>query len=124
MLSVPLVYRGRELGALKVYATAPGAFGDAEERLLGLFADAVATLLGAAQSTEAPVRLSASLKAALASRETIALVTGVLMARDQLSPEAARALLLERARTEGRRVGEVAAEVLDIEQGRAEDRER
>jgi small ligand-binding sensory domain FIST len=118
------VYRSHALGALKVYATAPAAFGEAEERLLGLFADAAATLLGAAQTTDAPVRLSASLKAALATRETVGLAAGVLMAREHLDPESARSLLLEQAHAQGRRVAEVAAEILDRGPEDAQDRGR
>jgi GAF domain-containing protein len=124
VLSTPLVYRSHALGALKVYATAPAAFGEAEERLLGLFADAAATLLGAAQTTDAPVRLSASLKAALATRETVGLAAGVLMAREHLDPESARSLLLEQAHAQGRRVAEVAAEILDRGPEDAQDRGR
>ncbi|MGX5358226.1 GAF and ANTAR domain-containing protein [Kocuria sp. KH4] len=113
VLSAPLVHRDRALGALKVYATVPDAFGQTEQDLLGQLAQAAATLLGAAQPTEAPVRLSASLKDALATREAIGLATGVLMARDHLGPEAAKSVLLEQARAQGRRVAEVAAEVLE-----------
>ena len=111
-LSTPLVHRGRCLGALKVYARAPGAFTAEEEKMLGLLADAAATLLGSVQTSEAPARLSSALKATLQSRETIALATGVLMAREHLDTETARASLLERARAQGRRVVEVAADVL------------
>lgn len=116
VLSAPLIHRGRTLGALKVYALAAGAFGEAEEKLLELFAAAAATLLGSAQPVESPVRLSAGLKAALASREVIGLAAGVLMARDHLDAAAARGVLLEAARTQGRRVADVAAEVLRTEQ--------
>ncbi|MCM3689116.1 GAF and ANTAR domain-containing protein [Kocuria rosea] len=111
--STPLVHQGRALGALKVYATTPSAFGEAEEELLGQLAAAAATLLGAAQPTEAPTRLSAALKHALATREAIGVASGVLMARDHLSAEGARTVLLEQARTQGRRVAEVAAAVLE-----------
>jgi GAF domain-containing protein len=113
VLSVPLSYRGHRLGALKVYATTPGSFGDTEERVLQLLADAAATLLGAAQPVEAPMRLSTALQSALQSRETIALASGVLMSREHLDAEAARARLLEWSRSQGRPVVEVAAEVLD-----------
>ncbi len=116
MLSTPLTHHGHTLGALKVYATTPSAFGETEERLLGLFAEAAATLLGAAQTTEVPVRLSAALKTALATRETVGLAAGVLMAREDLDPEAARTALLEQARAQGRRVVEVAAGILATEQ--------
>jgi len=124
VLSTPLVYRGQALGALKVYAATPAAFGHAEERLLGLFADAAATLLGAAQPAQAPVRLSAALKKALGTREKVGLATGVLMARQHLDPEAARSVLLEEARARGRGVAQVAAEILDREAAPAQDRDR
>ncbi|GAA1763498.1 GAF and ANTAR domain-containing protein [Kocuria aegyptia] len=113
VLSAPLIHRGRALGALKIYATTPSAFGDAEQQRLGLLADAAATLLSSAQPVEAPVRLSESLRAALASRETVALATGVLMAREHLAPEAARSVLLERARAQGRHLAQVAVDVLE-----------
>lgn len=124
VLSTPLVHRGRTLGALKVYANAPEAFGETEERLLGLLADAAATLLGAAQTHDAPVRLSGALKTALATREVVGLAAGVLMAREHLGPEAARSALLETARTQERRVAEVAADVLAAEQARDHHEQR
>lgn len=113
VLSTPLVYRGWALGAMKVYATTPAAFGETEEELLGQLAQAAATLLGAAQPVQAPARLSNSLKDALAARDAIGLAAGVLMARDHLSAEGARTALLDTARAQGRRLAEVAAEVLD-----------
>ena len=116
VLSAPMVHRGRRLGALKVYSTAPGRFDEAGERLLSLFADAAATLLGSAQSLDAPVRLSASLRTALQSRETIGLAAGILMARRRLDGDAARSVLLDQAHAQGRRVAEVAADVLEAEQ--------
>jgi GAF domain-containing protein len=123
VLSVPLVHRDHSPGAMKVYATTPSAFGKAEEQLLGLIAEAAATLFGAAQTTDAPVRLSTSLKDALAIRETTGLATGVLMARDHLGPDAARSVLLHRAQTQGLTVAEVATEILATTQERGQDRE-
>ncbi|MFF0905395.1 UNVERIFIED_CONTAM: GAF and ANTAR domain-containing protein [Kocuria sp. CPCC 205316] len=122
VLSVPLVHHGASPGAMKVYAATPAAFGDAEEKLLVQLAAAAATLLVAAQTTEAPVRLSTALKKALATRETIGLAAGVLMARQHLDPETARAALLEQAQSQGRRVSEIAAEVLADEHHHDEQR--
>ena len=123
VLSTPLVHRGQALGALKVYATTPGAFGPDAERLLGLFAEAAATLLGAAQPVETPTRLNEALKTALATRETVGLATGVLMAREHLGAEAARTVLLETARAQGRRVAEVAAELVEAATDREDHQE-
>jgi GAF domain-containing protein len=124
VLSIPMTYRGRSRGAMKVYATTVGAFGDTEQQVLGLLAEAAATLLGVAQPVDAPVRLSASLKAAMHSREVIGFAVGVLMAREHLSAEAGRSLLLERARAQGRGVAEVATEILADAQAREQDRQR
>lgn len=112
VLSTPLRHRGQPLGALKVYAPSPHAFDQEDERLLELLADAAATLLGSAQASGAPLRLSNALKKALESRETIGLAAGVLIATHHLEPEAARAELLRRASSEQRRLVDVAAEIL------------
>lgn len=122
VVSVPLRHRGIRLGALKAYATAPEAFDDADIRLLELLADAIAVLMGSAQSADAPTRLSSALKASLQSRETIALASGVLMSREGLSGSESRLALLERARSGGRTMLQVATEVLDGEEHRREGR--
>ncbi|GAA1760764.1 GAF domain-containing protein [Kocuria aegyptia] len=121
-LSTPLVRRGHRLGALTVHASTPGAFGAAEERLLGLLADAAATLLGAAHAVDAPVRLSIPWEETLDPRELMGLAAGVLMARDQLTPEAARAALAEEAGTQDRGVAEVAAATVDAAVGHEQAR--
>lgn len=113
VLSTPLLHEHRALGAMKVYATSPGAFGQAEEQLLGRLATVAATLLGAAQPVEAPMRLSASMKATLEARDTTALATGVVMHRDHLDAASARSVLLKAAQTRGQRVSEIADEILD-----------
>ncbi|MCT1803042.1 MAG: histidine kinase [Kocuria rhizophila] len=112
ILSSPMIYRGRHVGALKVYAAEPHAFGETEVHLLGLLADAAATLLGTAQSIDTPVRLSKALTDALTTRDTIGLAAGVLMAQEHLNRDVARTRLLERARTSNRRVIDVASEIL------------
>lgn len=112
VLSSPMVYRGRHVGALKVYAAEPHAFGETEVHLLGLLADAAATLLGTAQTIDSPVRLSKALSEALATRDTIGLASGVLMAQEHLTRDVARLRLLERARSSNRRVVDVASEIL------------
>jgi GAF domain-containing protein len=122
VLSTPMIYRGRSPGAMKVYATTPGAFGATEQRLLGLLAEAAATLLGVAQPVDAPVRLSTSLKATMASREVIGLAAGVLMAREHISPESARSALLHQAQAQGRPMAQVAAEILEAAQASGQDR--
>jgi GAF domain-containing protein len=113
MLSTPLVVRGDTLGALKVYATTPGAFTVEDEHMLGLLAGAAATLLSAGQSTDAPHRLSAALQEALTDRQSTDMAVGILMERRDLEQAPARALLLETARTSGRPLLEIARQILD-----------
>jgi GAF domain-containing protein len=102
VLSVPLVYRGRELGAVKIYAAEPEAFTDYEEHLLGLLAVAAAALLGAAAAAPAVHRLSAAWQGALADRHTVQTAVGIMMERFDLDAEAAHTRLLVLAR--GQRV--------------------
>ncbi|GAA2119369.1 hypothetical protein [Kocuria atrinae] len=71
-----MIYRGRHVGTLKVYAAEPHAFSQTEVHLLGLLADAAATLLGTTQSIESPVRLSKVLTDALTTRDTIGMAAG------------------------------------------------
>lgn len=113
MLSVPLVFAGRTLGTLKVYARAAHAFSVHDETLLIELATAAATLLAAGQEPEAPQQLGTTVQATLAERHTIAVATGILMERHRLGHDEARQLLLESARTGGRPVAEHARRLLE-----------
>ncbi|MHC5560819.1 GAF domain-containing protein [Kocuria sp. U4B] len=122
VLSTPLVHQGQVLGALKVYAAAPSAFGQAEQRLL---AQAVATLLGPTPPVEAPAPRSTPVTQpdpVQRVRATVEAATEVLRTREDLDPVAARAALLELARTRQRPLGEVAAQVLETAVGQAQAR--
>ncbi|MFF0946076.1 GAF and ANTAR domain-containing protein [Kocuria sp. CPCC 205300] len=112
MISVPMVFQDRCLGAMKVYATVGDAFTDHEERQLGLLAAAAATLLGAAQTTDAPQRLSAALQTGLEDRQAIDRATGMLMEQRATDPDDAHCLLLTAARAQGRPMAEVARQIL------------
>jgi GAF domain-containing protein len=112
VLSVPLVFRGRDLGAMKVYAAAPHAFTEHEERLLELLAGAAATLLGAARAPEDLHQLGSSLKATLESRQNVQLATGMLMERHGIDRRSAHARLVAVSREQGRSPLEVADRVL------------
>jgi len=116
-LSVPLVYRGQEIGALKVYAAEPEAFTEHEEQLLILLATAAAALLGSAATTEALERLTTSLSTTLQERQTIQRAVGVVMERHRIDAEPAQALLLAAARDRQVSLLELAAQVL----GRSDD---
>lgn len=112
VLSVPLVFQDRCLGAMKVYATVDDAFTDHEEQQLGLLAAAAATLLGAAQTRDAPQRLSAALQAGLEERQAIDRATGMLMEQRATDPDDAHAVLITASLAQGRPMIEVARQIL------------
>jgi GAF domain-containing protein len=113
MLSVPLVFRERRLGAMKVYATDGDAFTDHAEQQLGLLAAAAATLLGSAQTRDAPQRLSAALQAGLEDRQAIDRATGMLMEQRATDPDDAHCVLLTASRAQGRPMAEVARQIME-----------
>lgn len=108
VLSAPLVLGDRRVGAMKVYAGDPGAFTAEDEGTLNLLAGAVGILLGCAQPSDAPHRLSASLQAALADRQEVGVAVGVLMERHGTDVQEAREALLSQALIQDRPLVQVA----------------
>ena len=112
MISVPMVFQDRCLGAMKVYATVAHAFTGHEEQQLGLLAAAAATLLGSAQTADAPQRLSAALQSGLEDRQAVDRATGMLMEQRATDPDDAHSVLLTASLAQGRPMAEVARQVL------------
>jgi len=81
-LSTPLVAGTEALGAMKVYARQPRAYGDREERLLTRFASLAAMLLFHIRTAQHAERVSDQLKDSLRGREVIMLAKGIIMGRD------------------------------------------
>lgn len=113
VLSAPMVFRGDSIGAMKVYSTSPDSFSVQDEHRLMLLAGAAATLLGAAQGSDAPQRLSAELQAVLADRQAVETATGVLMERHGLDHDTARSRLLELSRGRRLPLAQLARTILD-----------
>ncbi|MEX5258271.1 GAF domain-containing protein [Kocuria arenosa] len=111
-MSAPMLYRDHCIGALKVYTTTADGFTAADERRLSLLAAAAATLLGAAQTSEAPHQLSQALRTALTDRATVDVATGIVMERRGLDQHHARVTLLEESRDQGRPLLEIARAVV------------
>jgi GAF domain-containing protein len=112
VLSTPLACRGREVGALKIYATEPHAFTDYDEHLLDLLACTAAPLLGAIGTATAVRRLSAELTEAAQARGQIERAVGVLMERHHLNEHTARTRLLAAARTHHQLLAQTAENLL------------
>lgn len=113
VLSSPMSSQGRVIGAMKVYATTEHAFSAHEERLLELLAGVAATLLGSAQTRDAPQRLSAALQSGLDDRQLIDRATGMLMEQRGTDPDDAHCVLLTASRNQNRSMAEVARQVLE-----------
>jgi GAF domain-containing protein len=97
-LSAPLVAGSRSLGAMKVYARGPGAYGAREEHVLTLFASQAAVLLANARTAQDAERVSDRLRDGLREREVVTLAKGIIMARDGVDERAAFLALTDAAR--------------------------
>jgi GAF domain-containing protein len=107
-LTVPLIVGEQCLGALKVYALEPGAFGDREERLVSLFAAQASVLLANVKSYDDVQRFSDRLTAALRDRDAVATAKGVLMGRGHVDVDTAFAQLVSLSERDGKPLRDVA----------------
>jgi GAF domain-containing protein len=112
VLSVPLLTGGECLGAIKVYAREPGAFGAAEKDVLAKFADQAAILVANARARDRADRFSEQFQDTLRERDLINLAKGLLMEREGVDEDTAFAVLLARARAHGYSPATAAAELV------------
>src|SRR5215211_4666150 len=110
-LSVPVELGGGPIGTLDVYAVDPRGWDDSEISALQAYAGVVASLLGAAAKAELKGALADQLQTALDSRGLIERAKGALMERERLDDQEAFTHLRRAARSSGRKLSEVAAEV-------------
>ncbi|MGW4059448.1 GAF domain-containing protein [Amycolatopsis sp. NPDC004747] len=112
VVTAPMVAEDGCLGAIKVYATTPGAFGPGDERTLASFADRAAVLVANARAYDRAGRFSERFRDTLRDRDLIAMAKGFLMGRDGLGEDAAFDRLLSLARTHGTSPAEAAARLV------------
>lgn len=112
ILSTPLVASGRPIGALNVYSRMVGAFAVHEKEWADQFAVEAATVVSTARLDESVHGLSAQIRAALHSREVIALAQGMVMQRDGVDPAVAHATLIQTSRSTGRRLRDVSEDLV------------
>jgi transcriptional regulator with GAF, ATPase, and Fis domain len=111
--SVPLL-RGRDsFGAMKVYATVPAAFDDADRARLTSLSVAASALLGHVQTSETSTRISSELRGSLRSRDLVGIAKGILMQREGLTEAEALAALTARARSTGIPFGQLTADIVN-----------
>lgn len=111
-LATPLVAGGRCVGALNLFSTTAGGFGEVDEALVELFCARAAVALANARLYGTAVALAQQLGDAMRSRAVIEQAKGVLMARDGLDADDAFILLTARSQHENRKLRDVAAETV------------
>jgi hypothetical protein len=94
-----------------VYASEPRGWDDSEVTALQTYAGIVASLLGVAAKAQVKGTLADQLQTALDSRMVIERGKGALMERERLDEQEAFTHLRRAARSSGRKLTEVAAEV-------------
>jgi anti-anti-sigma factor len=112
ILSTPLISADGPIGALNVYSRTVGAFAVHEKEWADQFAAEAATVVSTARVDESAQGLSAQIRAALHSREVIALAQGMVMQREGVAPAVAHATLMEISRASGQRLREVSEDLV------------
>jgi GAF domain-containing protein len=110
-LSVPIDLGGGPIGTLDVYGIEPRGWDQSEVTALQAYAGIVASLLLAAAKAQLKGALAEQLQVALDSRGLIERAKGALMERERLDDQEAFTHLRRAARSSGRKLSEVAAEV-------------
>lgn len=119
-LSTPLQAQDRILGALNLYSRSEDAFGETEAEQAGRFAQHAAAVLANAIDLTRAEKVNQQLQEALRSREVIAKAQGILMVRNRCTSEEAFDLLRHGSQRSNRKLRDVAAEIVEHEEGRAE----
>ncbi len=112
VLSTPLLYADRPVGALNMYSRSSASFGVPQQRWATLFADHASALSVQSRGMSRSASLSRHITAALESREAVALAQGMLMQRDGLSAEQAHRQLRELSRASRRPLHDVCVDLL------------
>lgn len=111
--SLPLKSGKECVGALNLYSTTPGAIDPADTEVGLLLTDVCTTYIVNAQTLAASSKLAAQLQRALDSRVLIEQAKGMLAEQLQVSIDDAFEILRRYARSNGRKLHDVAGEVLD-----------
>jgi GAF domain-containing protein len=103
-LSAPLVAGAAPLGAMKLYGTGPGAYGERDEHRLTMFASEAAILLANMRTAHDAQRISDRLRDSIRARDVVTLAKGIIMARDGVDERAAFLTLADTAGQHGHTV--------------------
>jgi len=122
VLSLPLIAADVAVGAMNVYAHAPGSFDERSQELGELFAVPAAIAVQNAQILAQTRRLAVTLQAALTSHSVIDQAIGILRSRSGISAAEAFTRLREAGQSEHIKVNAVAAGVVQDAVRRAKAR--
>jgi GAF domain-containing protein len=111
-LSVPIELVGGPIGTLDVYGVDPRGWDDSEVTALQAYAGVMGCLLAAAARAEPSGPLADQLRAALEARALLEQAKGALRERERLDDEEAFIHLRRASRSSGRKLSEVAREVV------------
>lgn len=113
-LSLPIPAGKVAMGALNIYACAPGAFSSDGEALATDLAGAAGSVLANVSAYRSAIELTEQLNEAMASRAVIEQAKGMLMAQDpKLDPDAAFDLLRRASQRENVKLREIAARIVE-----------
>jgi GAF domain-containing protein len=113
VLGVPVRLSGIPVGSLDVYRSRPHEWDDSEQAALTRYGDVLEATIAAALAADQAGELAEQLNYALDYRVPIERGVGYLMARDGVDHAAAFNRLRNAARSTRRRIGDIAAELLD-----------
>jgi GAF domain-containing protein len=111
-LSVPLTVGDRPVGALNLYATGAGAFGETRLRWARGIAGAVSGVLALAASRAEQARQVADLRAALGARAVIDQAIGIVMAQQRCTSEEAFDILRRASQRRNVKLRDVATDIV------------
>ena len=116
LLGVPVHVGRTSVGSLNVYRDATGPWDDDDIAALEAFAIVLEELLRHALTAQHRHQLAEQLDRALTNRVVIERAVGVMMAAERTDPVRAFNVLRDRARSERRKVADVADEILEAVQ--------
>jgi GAF domain-containing protein len=111
-LALPLVADGQPIGALNLYARAPGAFGAGETRRAERLAENASGALSLALRLTSYAALTDQLRSSLASRTVIDQALGVIMAQERCTQARAFAVLRCASQNRNVKLRDIAAAIV------------
>lgn len=118
-LAMPLIVRGKSIGALNCYSREVGPFGRDTLGFAEVCASRVAVTVANTQAYEQAVRLADDLRQALLSRDVIGQAKGLLMASSGLTSDQAFDMLRRASQRTNIKLHDIAADMVDAANARA-----